>query len=414
MSLGVWVASLTDTTFATRLLGDLASRVAIEPKSGRVAITGSTEEQLCLLGDLLELDASIPSDEVRRIATDAVLSAAKSPGLTAQGFLSTASQLERQFLSRRPKRFVLVTEISIDPGIRLPRANEGGVTVSYPAAIPSPFVVGRRDIMDHAINSLYADPPTGYRWVRASVSSNSVLAAGDRALDAVQFLVSLMNLALNRRHGFRSSSGRRQPVNDIALAPVHTLHLPSGRPAAKSWWYEPTYVVPVRRIARDVDLAVQYSSKVRRRLHRLPYAEAWRGWVRNYGRALGEANWQSSYVLLWQALEAATGTPRVSNDVTVRRAAFLHDDVGYHSSVLDVLRRNRNNYVHAQEDPKCLESRLYLLKRYVEVTLEFHLAHAGDFETPSEAGEFLDLPATPRDLRRRLRLAEKAARFRGL
>ena len=175
---------------------------------------------------------------------------------------------------------------------------------------------------------------------------------------------------------------------------------------------EPTYVEQLGVESKKVGDALRFSALVLSRLRRLPYAAHFRDCVRYYGRALGEADWATSYILLWQALEAATGTSKMKYDATIRRASFMFDDVEYHKQVLDILKTCRNEIVHAQNDPTSLESRLYLLKRYVESALRFHLAHAGDFHSLEEAGHFLDLPSNTAVLNRRLRLLEKAATFR--
>jgi len=411
------VATISGTQFANRLIADLAPLASVDHESGRVSFSGGGQfdEQRMLLFDLIKFGGQIPNEDAMAIARDAMFAAAAtSPGLTLAGFVGEVTRLEREYLSRRPSRHVFLTQISIDAKASLPRMLQDGVTISFPPSVPKRFLETRQQVLDHAAHSLYVDPPKRYRWLRASVSAKSFIAAGDSALEAIEFRVALLNLGVNRQTGIRWSSGKRAPVNSIALAPLHTLHRPSGALSSETWWYEPNYVAPLDLESRKITSAIEFSESAISRLRRLPYAGDFKDWVRYYGRALGESDWAVSFILLWQALESATGTSRAKYESTVRRASFLFDDVEYSKQVLDSLRNCRNEIVHAQNDPTGLETRLYMLKRYVEAVLVFHLRHASDFDTVDEAGQFLDLPASTKELGKRLRLIEKAANFRGL
>jgi hypothetical protein len=410
------VATISDSQFATRLIADLAPLASVNSETGRISFDsgGRFDEERMLLFDLIRLSGRIPAEDATAIARDALFAAAAPPGLTLDRFTSEVDRLERAYLSRRPNRHVFLTQISIDPRVDLPRMVQDGVTISFPPSVPKRFIDARQRLLAQAEHSLYVNPPEEYRWLRASVSAKSHIAAGNRSLEAIEFRVALLNLGINRRTGFRWSAGKRKPVNSIALAPLHTLHSPSGALSTGTWWYEPNYVLPLDLRSRQVADAVELSELVIRRLRRLPYADAFKDWVRYYGRALGESDWAVSFILLWQALESITGTVQARHDATVRRAAFIFDDVEYSRRVLDNLRNCRNAIVHAQNDPTALETRLYILKRYVEEALMFHVRHVGNFDSVDEAAQFLDLPASSKELSRRVRLVKKAARFRGL
>lgn len=410
------MATLSDPQFADRLLGEIASRVSIDRESGGVTFStgGSFEEQRMLLFDLLKFDPQVPTEVASGIARDALFAAAKPPGLSRQRFTDEVAKLEHAYLSRRPRRHILLTQVSIDQRANLPRMVEGNVTISFPRSVPRTFVHARQYVLEHGLHSLYVDPPKRYRWLRASVTDKSQIAAGHRALQAIEFRLALMNLGINRQTTIRWSVGKRKPVNSIALAPLHSLHRPDGALSSQAWWYEPNYVLPADIESRKIGRALEFATSALARLRRLRYANEFKNWVRFYGRALSQPDWTVSYILLWQALESATGTHRAKFESPVRRASFLFDDVEYSRRVLENLRGCRNELVHAQVDLAEPEARLYILKGYVEAALVFHLAHAGYFESVEEAGQFLDLPSCSKELGKRLRLVKKAVKFRGL
>jgi len=407
------VVTLSHEPFAKRLISELRSITSIDADSGAVSFSGFTfDEHTCLLADLLQWNPELPSDEARARSSNALFEASRSPGLTLDRYLAAANRLEREYLSKAPERYVLLSQVSIDGRVALPNAMLDGVTITFPKRVPASFEGAREPLMKSASHSLFAPFPKGYRWVRASVAAKSAHAAAEKALSSIELLTALWNLGLNRGKGIRWSSGRRKPVNALALSPVHTLHLPSGKAASEMWWYEPNYVGGSDIFRGEFDSPLRFANSVRERFAKLTYSAYIKDCVRYYGRATGEADWASSFMLLWQALESVTDTSRSGYAGTVRRAAFLFDDVVYHTEVLEDLRRCRNELVHQQRDPASLESKMYILKRYVEAGLVFHAAHAGHFRSLEEAGQFLDLPSDPKLLRRRLDILEKAAKFR--
>ena len=101
-----------------------------------------------------------------------------------------------------------------------------------------------------------------------------------------------------------------------------------------------------------------------------------------------------------------------SGSRTAATSAFIATDSEAVVAVLNHLRESRNALVHSSDDSSNIESKLFLLKRYVETAIIFHAASAGRFSDLGEVTEFLDLPLEESQIRERLRLLEKASRFR--
>ncbi len=109
-----------------------------------------------------------------------------------------------------------------------------------------------------------------------------------------------------------------------------------------------------------------------------------------YTRALDETNHHNSFVQLWSLLEHLTSTLHDTYDKTIKRTAFLYEDVDYHFSILDHLRRHRNQIVHTGSNNDFTEHLVCQTKFYVDELIEFHLANHYSFSSIAEAGEMLD------------------------
>lgn len=406
------MAKLKDEQWARRLVNEIKCEASIDSDTGAAVFNEMFDEHSCLLADLLEWSPELPADEAMGRTTRALFESAKAPGITLNRFLDAINRLEREYLSSPEVTYVMLTQVSIGSRITLPRVRIDGVTITFPSSVKSRFLLAREKLLERAVHGLHARLPDRYRWVRASVKAKSIHAAAGRAMESIEYIIALWNLGLNRIKGTRWTMGRREPVNEIALAPVHTLHLPSGSGASEIWWYHPDYVGARKVYSSDFRWVVKFANDIRCRIDRLKYAKRLKDCVRYYGRAMSESNWLLAFSLLWQALEAATNASPGGSKHTVRRASFLFDDIEYHTKVLEDLQTCRNELVHAQKDPKSLETKIYILKRYIEAAIVFHASYAGQFESLDEAVQFLDLPTDPTLLKRRLWLVESAKRFR--
>jgi hypothetical protein len=268
--------------------------------------------------------------------------------------------------------------------------------------------------MKRAVHSLHGELPKYYRWARVSTRQRCSASATDAALEGLQLLLGLWNMALNYGTAMRFSTGRREPVNEIGLGPIHTIHRPSGVVDGNLWWYSPDYAAPlkVKRLGDKADRVSSFAAEARRRMARVAYRDVLEDWVRTYDGALDERDFTKSFILLWRALEESTHTGVAPYTVTVNRASSLYSDREYHKDVLEHLRLFRNRLVHSGGESESLESNLYRLKGYVEQMLLFHIFQGNGFASLDEATDFLDLPASDAELSQRLALLQKAVRMR--
>jgi hypothetical protein len=178
-------------------------------------------------------------------------------------------------------------------------------------------------------------------------------------------------------------------------------------------WYDTTYIAPLqaKRLGDDARNMRSFSDRMRRRLRRVAYASAIEECIRLYNRALDEHDASTSFLRMWQALEAATNTVNNRQADPVRRAAFLYSDYEIAAADLANLRDSRNRLVHSGDSPLQVDDNLFRLRYYVEHLLMFHSVRGAGFTSMEDVSEFLDLPHSVVDLLRKLRLVRKATRW---
>lgn len=355
--------------------------------------------------------AQIPESDRRGIVS-AALFTAPTP-LTPNSLIGEINQRARDFLREPEQAYILVSSISVRYFTELRQSEVSGRRMYFRWGLPRRFRVGYGQAVDRTRRNVLgplpdpARPGERYTAVWIHTRGRSHWEAVTRALDALDLLRGIWNLAINHRMWSRTTGGARKPVNRVLLGPLHSLHHPDGSLASAVDWYEPDYVVPEqsRELSRRWLEVKEDEGNIRLCLTRSAYAAQLEDALRRYTRALDGFQWEAAFLGLWGLLETLTGTkPHESHDLTVKRAAFLYDNSErkIHVQVLNHLRHYRNRSVHGGESSAAVEAYLYQLKRYVEQLLLFHLTSYYRFESVARAAEFLDLPAEPAALRRRV------------
>ena len=385
-------------------------------ESGKVSFEAFRfAEHEVLLYSMLELPDSIPEVDATRIVRQAILKTAGKGAITARGLLAEVNRLEKEYSERPVERYVMLTSVSLRRFASLRRCRFGNSIIIFEPSAPPRHQRAASDLTALARHTLFADPPTDYLSTRVHVSARSEFQAAEVALHTIDLARGIWNWFYNSRELMRISAGRRSPVNKIVLGPVHTLHRPTGKLATETWWYESGYCGPVPAHDPSVHLESMYRFlvNVRKRLARCQYPQIIDEAIVRYTRALDLQDWEAAFLKLWSVLELLTDSSRLSNEVTVARSAFIHEDRQSALEVLRHLRDYRNRFVHADVSDSRIETCLYQLKNFVEALLRFHLRSKYRFESIEEAARFLDLPSDRLALESRLNMLEYAQKFRG-
>lgn len=392
-------------------------KTRIVADDGSISFKGwETKIHDTLLYSMIDFSEEIPEIDGRGIARKSIFDAGKKGEITPKSLLSEVNRNEGNYINLPIQRFVLATSISISQFTKLDRIFIGRIQIIFENHLPDRFIREAAELRIEAERILYADPPNNYKAVRVHVSAKSHSDAADKALDALDLIRGVWNLYGNIKGISRwSIGGKPIPINMIILGPYHTLHFPSGALASTSrWWFEPNYLgaVTPHRIENRMRLD-KYTMDIRSRLDKSHYGKLLENAIIRYVRALDERYWNNAFIRLWGVLELLTDTVKKSNEETIKRAAYCHEDYDFTLQILKHLREHRNRSVHADVENSEMESFLYQLKNIIEVLIYFHLGNAYGFKSIKEAGNFLSLPHDKDALNLRVDLANYALKYLG-
>ena len=403
-----WISNYRPDLIAQRI--EKTKSISIE---GKVSFSGFAHAQhLVLLNSMVELDREVPEIEKRRIISQATFKAGKRGEITSKSILREIGKLEREYLSTERQKYRLITQISVSRLCQFPKVSFDGSSITVHARLNKTTQISRAKLIDAAKHWISGDLPNDYPAVSVSVIARSTAEAAAKALDRLDFVRGIWNYWKNCRHDFRMSTGRRSPVNSILLGPIHTLHKPDGKLATESWWYEPQYQGPVKLYSKksEIENLFQFLRKFRRHLGKSNYRSDIVQAVVRYVRALDSRDWDVSFLRLWNVLEILTGTLQGSYKANIKRASNLFSEKEFAFQVLSHLKDYRNKSVHTGLESGDIESIMYQIKKYVEILIEFHVAHKPCFSSIQDAAEFMSL-LTDKDSidkkSRKLRCAKK-------
>lgn len=403
------------TKYEIQLVTDTMEAVKVVSPDGDVSFRADLfETSLAVASAAFNWHPEVPEPERSDIAFSAAIEAGKLGQITSDSLTTKFRAKQSEYLARPMTRYVLLTSISVRPDVTLRRAKIGHSTIIFERNPPDRFLAARNIIQEARSIPAYLEHLPKQLGVRIHVAGRSIHDAAYRALQDFDLLRSIWNLGRNMPTDRRWSMGSRQPVNSILLGPLHTLHLPNGRLATETWWYEAEYQQPTSLVDLSANRSRMYKfeAQVRSVLNRLTYGDLVQNAILKYGRALDYPNWRTAFLQLWNVLEDVTFTGGKNYEVTIKRASFVWKEYHYHRQVLEYLRDLRNSFVHESTTSNELEMHTYHLKRYVEELIRFHLVNGKRFGSKEDVTQFLDQPTDARVIEQRIDLLEKAVRYR--
>jgi len=385
-------------------------------QDGRVSFNGfGFTEYIVVLNSMVSLNDTITEFEKNNIVRQAAFSLAKREQISSAGLLKEISKFESEYLKQKPQKFVLVSTLSINRNFKLKRVHINGSTITFHAHLAKQFTEEiEKKIKSPAFYTITGEYPKDYIFLKTSVEAKSYSQASSIAIDSIDIIRGIWNLFYNRGQFRISSGGRRDPVNNIAFGPLHTIHFPNGKLASESWLYETGYFGPLKTfdMKNKLDDLYKFQSNARKLLKKSKFKNHIETALRKYAQALDIRDLESSYLRLWGLLEYLTNTnENESHKDTVKRTSFFFQEREYAQQVLNHLRDHRNRSVHTGGSNQNIETLLYQLKNFVEVVLEFQIANRFNFSSREEFTQFMNLPEDVSELKRRKEMIGHALKF---
>jgi hypothetical protein len=234
------------------LRDSVTGKVSFDPRDGMF------DDALAVLQSSVSFDKAIPESMFRRLSWRSLVAVAELKTFTVEAFEDELDKHEQDYLRTSPQRYVLTTSLSarnLSGSLSHTRISESRIT--FGERLPRLFQAEHERMRQYGSNVLFGDLPSytsmmrRYTFARVSVWAKSEIEAVESALNGLNLLRGIWNFYLNYPVAWRRSAGQRNPVNEIVLGPIHSLHEPSGKLAVEYNWYEPDYVGPLISVRLD-------------------------------------------------------------------------------------------------------------------------------------------------------------------
>lgn len=401
--------------FNPQLVAEKFEGIKQVDETGKVSFGGSFFREFEVsLQSGVELTSGLHNCYLCGIISSGISSAGKSGRITPQRLLAGFERAHRKIVKIPVTRFVLASSVSLSNRTALSSRRMNSCSFTFSPFLPKRF--DRSAISSKIRQYQKSTYLLDYLNVRVALTARSPFEAGLNGIEAMDLLRSIWNLASNMGRGMRISFGERRRVNSVELGPIHTVHTPDGQLASEVFFYEPfhSHLQRAHDFRQRWSAVTKFERLLRQDLARHSYRDEIEQCLRRYSHALGELQYDTALLKLWGILETLTGTQQKRHSRRqCHRAAFLFKDFDYHRQLISQLRDDRNRFAHlGRSDEDRGEPQMYLLKRYVEQLLVFHLRNKSRFATIDEAASFLDLPRERSRLRAQRKMIDKALRFR--
>lgn len=366
------------------------------------------QEVMSVLVNMVEFPRHCNGFDYGRIVATAVSNIARSATLDKFKVIDEINEIIKLENSTIEQEFHLLTKLSLGKPypieeMLLEKAKVKIFSESYPGKF-----LGRDDVISK--HPKISKTPENYANVIVSLKEKSVGRAATKSLRVLDLIRSLFCLFGNPT--MEMFGEQWMPINVVRLGSAHTVHKDSGEIASKDFWYEPNFA-PARVFRPSKPEVITKNCKwALEKLEIIPYAPILKDSLLRFVRALDERDQNTAMIRLWGAVEGLLAPSENNYDLVTRRCAFLFDDYDYHKQVLEHLREYRNANVHSGDQSDKAKMNCFSLQFYFYNIIIFHLKNQGEFSTLDEANSFLDLPLDNQTTKNRIRLLQKALKFR--
>ncbi len=357
------------------------------------------------------LDEATSERDRLGLCQEAISTVAGSGAITKARLLAELDRRSRRFLAQPQLPFVLVASLSCRYFPKLTRQVFDGWTMTFSDGPPKGF--DRSYVPEH-VWAEYGEQHLRLAHVRVSGRARTINEALDAGLERLDFVRGIWNFVLNRRVWSQFGPRENVPINQVRIGPIHTLHLPNGKPAGEVWWYE---LFPVKD-SFSVDLSGKWQgmaeqvAAIRAAIKETTLGRELRRIMVRYCRALDGVDHEVTVLQLWSLLETLTATGGDRYDATIQRVRFLYEDEPLIWYVLEMLRDRRNGTAHSGTGGVDARKAALQLHRFVAELLTFSMQLSGKFENLEELGQFLSMARDAAKLKSEIAVRQTALKFR--
>lgn len=363
------------------------------------------------LFSMIELTSKSDGLNLDSILSRSISITATAGVLTKDALMENIQKICRAELATREEKYCFLTSVSINPAhltLKSIYIEDTHINL-FSGGYPKKYYSRSREIK--ASHRTLNDEHEQYCKVKIQLKAKTDQGATTKALRSLDILRAIM--ALFGNSSMELMGNKQAPINKVRLGQTHTLHYFSGKPAKSTVWYEPYFEAGKVYSPSKPEVFGKNVKWALSRLKICKYGRVIKDSLLRYVRALDEREHNSALIRLWGALECLASPSDSNKDGIPRRCAFLFEESEFHQQVLEHLREHRNQSVHAGEESERAKTYCYQIQFYFRELILFHLRRSDDFQSLAEANQFLDLPAKPSDLQRKIDLYKKALEFQG-
>jgi hypothetical protein len=406
------MVKLANDKIDLRVLAEQVEAAKVINAAGKPSFEAfALQDMEAVLQTSLDFDPGVPQHERHEMIHDGIFAAGAKGVITKESLLVAIGRLERAYLKVNNRQFHVLASLSLKHGKHLASLDVGGVRLSFHSGIPRRYEI---PVAGGVMNWPQELVPAEYAVVVAKATARTPYEAFEVGSTALEQLRAHWNFALNRAVARRFFSPGDRPVNSILPGPYYTVHASDGSLALQTYWHNRQYRrFPTIDLANGWPALTKNGKMIRHMLRAHPYAGELGSAFLRYVRALDGTDFTAAFLELWGVLELLTETVGGRYDQTIKRTLFVFGETAVNRLILEHLRYYRNQLVHHGASQSESETYTLQLKKFVEALMYYHLVWRGRFDTLARAGEYLELPGDPMELKRRLKLLRAAVKFRG-
>lgn len=402
-----------DENLTRKIFDDLWNTLSLKD-DGNIIYDNATffDDLLPLLISNIEINNFITSQEKANIVSRCVLDQRRAGKKNFQMFVDEIIAKTNVILALPKKVFYLTTTVSFRRHSKDPSLTKqiGSSIVSICQQYPKKLESGEWFLS--GFGEVKPGEPWKFARLYARTSARTEAQAAKSMLADVELMIACMNLIYSS--GRRIYIGKARAMNQIRLGPFQLIHNAHGKVNKDHIWYEADYDEDADTVllSKNFPKVKNFVDRLIAKLTRSSLKTLIEGGLRQYNAALNMKDPQLCLIRLWASLEILMKSAAGGSRITAKRASFFSTNYEYRFAKLLHVADVRNRYVHAGTDITLVDDLVEDMKVYVAGILRHMLFSKIKYHTEEDFLGVLDLPSSPKLIKRRIAIANMGLKFR--